>query len=390
MAGNADLSAFRAAASARALPQVRAWSPQPQPPGPPRSVSRTFSEVWTDERPCTDCGELTTPQEFEAWTWEYYFVHDHVWAAASGPGPDLSTTDGLAQAWNENIPHWLCIGCLEARLGRELIPADFIASGWRAGWRQMPELLWTARLLHRVHGAAWAIRPGMEQSPRQVTHLVTWALRDLGGLVLTGTTLHGNPAGVSVQALDENDSRCDAWQADRYAVTVTLVCRSPDHMDLIADASAQVLKRLGLAEVTRHGGISFGRPQRQEGRVTAALAGDLDYPRPPTAPPCCPLSPARRRAGTTRPRTAVPRQRLPQSRPPRLAAPPGQRDRPPRPATSGAPPPGTREPTRSRWPGSTPTAPGQMGWRPVAGSAPPPPATARSRSALAPDYRRTV
>ena len=291
MAGNADLSAFRAAASARALPQVRAWSPQPQPPGPPRSVSRTFSEVWTDERPCTDCGELTTPQEFEAWTWEYYFVHDHVWAAASGPGPDLSTTDGLAQAWNENIPHWLCIGCLEARLGRELIPADFIASGWRAGWRQMPELLWTARLLHRVHGAAWAIRPGMEQSPRQVTHLVTWALRDLGGLVLTGTTLHGNPAGVSVQALDENDSRCDAWQADRYAVTVTLVCRSPDHMDLIADASAQVLKRLGLAEVTRHGGISFGRPQRQEGRVTAALAGDLDYRPPADRAPLLPAEP---------------------------------------------------------------------------------------------------
>jgi hypothetical protein len=42
--------------------------------------------------------------------WEYYIVYNDVWAAAEAPmGPR----------------GFLCIGCLEARLGRELTPEDF-------------------------------------------------------------------------------------------------------------------------------------------------------------------------------------------------------------------------------------------------------------------------
>jgi hypothetical protein len=40
---------------------------------------------------------------------EFYMVHDHVWAAGS-----LDKYDG-----------WLCVGCLENRLGRKLRPDDF-------------------------------------------------------------------------------------------------------------------------------------------------------------------------------------------------------------------------------------------------------------------------
>ena len=49
---------------------------------------------------CDDCQGSTTG--------EHYLVHDAVWFEAT---PDAEG--------------WLCIGCLEARLGRRLIPADF-------------------------------------------------------------------------------------------------------------------------------------------------------------------------------------------------------------------------------------------------------------------------
>lgn len=52
---------------------------------------------------CIDCGCDT------AKPWERYMVHDDVWAL-SGLDPD----DGM-----------LCIGCLETRLHRELVGADF-------------------------------------------------------------------------------------------------------------------------------------------------------------------------------------------------------------------------------------------------------------------------
>jgi hypothetical protein len=51
--------------------------------------------------PCLDCGVATMPGE-------YYMVHDFVWQAAGMKSRGI-----------------LCIGCLERRLGRQLVPQDF-------------------------------------------------------------------------------------------------------------------------------------------------------------------------------------------------------------------------------------------------------------------------
>src|SRR5262249_8250918 len=62
------------------------------------------------DAPCSDCGIATAPEGwFRSPPWEWYMVQDHVWAAAG-----MGSTDGF-----------LCIGCLEARLGRSLGAADF-------------------------------------------------------------------------------------------------------------------------------------------------------------------------------------------------------------------------------------------------------------------------
>lgn len=54
---------------------------------------------------CKDCGENTLHTD------EYYMVTNELWKEAARPGEDGS---GM-----------LCIGCLEARLGRELTARDF-------------------------------------------------------------------------------------------------------------------------------------------------------------------------------------------------------------------------------------------------------------------------
>jgi hypothetical protein len=61
--------------------------------------------------PCKDCGVDTMPPRGKA---EWYVVHDEVWQAA-GMQDDLGKQAGF-----------LCIGCLETRIGRILTPADFI------------------------------------------------------------------------------------------------------------------------------------------------------------------------------------------------------------------------------------------------------------------------
>ena len=61
----------------------------------------------TDTR-CRDCGTETFSDEPGVPT-EWYDVHDQVWAAAG-----MAPYGGC-----------LCIGCLEARLGRELHRGDF-------------------------------------------------------------------------------------------------------------------------------------------------------------------------------------------------------------------------------------------------------------------------
>lgn len=86
---------------------------------------------------CADCGVETLPLDESRAEW--YHVNDDVWAA-TGLGPD----DGC-----------LCVGCIEARLGRRLAPADFSDAplndlsisdtSYAWSWR-------TARLTDRIRG----------------------------------------------------------------------------------------------------------------------------------------------------------------------------------------------------------------------------------------------
>jgi hypothetical protein len=68
---------------------------------------------------CIDCGMDTAPDDDRrrrgARTSEYYMVHDHVWRAAGMPKSDPMNLGR----------DFLCIGCLERRLGRQLTHADF-------------------------------------------------------------------------------------------------------------------------------------------------------------------------------------------------------------------------------------------------------------------------
>jgi hypothetical protein len=73
--------------------------------------AKLFSDDF--DAPCADCGTNTTPGQRHRYhagyggRWELYVVHDDLWRAA---GMD----DG-----------YLCVGCLERRIGRHLTPADF-------------------------------------------------------------------------------------------------------------------------------------------------------------------------------------------------------------------------------------------------------------------------
>lgn len=57
--------------------------------------------------PCEDCGQRTTGTRKAPGEW--YMVHDELWA----------------QAGMEKLGGCLCVGCLEHRLGRQLVPGDF-------------------------------------------------------------------------------------------------------------------------------------------------------------------------------------------------------------------------------------------------------------------------
>lgn len=60
---------------------------------------------------CFDCGVNTLPTEWDERA-EWYMVHDAVWMAA-GVSDDTPMTT------------FLCVGCLESRLGRRLRRDDF-------------------------------------------------------------------------------------------------------------------------------------------------------------------------------------------------------------------------------------------------------------------------
>jgi hypothetical protein len=65
--------------------------------------------------PCVDCGAETTPDRRRRGAkHEYYMVRDRVWSAAGMPDRPMNYHGDF-----------LCIGCLERRLGRKLRRRDF-------------------------------------------------------------------------------------------------------------------------------------------------------------------------------------------------------------------------------------------------------------------------
>jgi hypothetical protein len=88
--------------------------------------------------PCHDCGTDTLSLEPGVET-EFYMVHKHVWKAARGPRG------------------YLCIGCIEARLGRQLHRGDFTTAPLNDLNYYRPEKAWwyrSPRLLDRLTAPA--------------------------------------------------------------------------------------------------------------------------------------------------------------------------------------------------------------------------------------------
>jgi hypothetical protein len=90
---------------------------------------------WGAPTTCDGCGDDVTPYDDYGRPveggWEWYMVRAEVWeAAASSQGEQ---------------PRFLCIGCLEGRIGRQLTRADFADAeinkpGWVASERLMNRL----------------------------------------------------------------------------------------------------------------------------------------------------------------------------------------------------------------------------------------------------------
>ena len=67
---------------------------------------------------CIDCGTDTTPAPRRQGSQQWYMVHRHVWQAAGMPKDRVL-------GYDETDGNFLCIACLETRLGRILTPDDF-------------------------------------------------------------------------------------------------------------------------------------------------------------------------------------------------------------------------------------------------------------------------
>jgi hypothetical protein len=74
----------------------------------PRPNPKALEYYHLKKQSCDDCGIDTSHSYGHC---EYYMVHDFIWRQAQ--------RDGVA-------PSILCIGCLENRLGRQLIGDDFM------------------------------------------------------------------------------------------------------------------------------------------------------------------------------------------------------------------------------------------------------------------------
>jgi hypothetical protein len=122
---------------------------------------------------CHDCGVDTLPAGWGERA-EYYMVHDEVWANA-GMGP----LDGL-----------LCVGCLERRLRRRLVPDDFTEARMNdLTFRATPRFAWsyrTRRLRDRLAGRDRRRRPAPDPAQGRLFELDARELgrrRSLGELL---------------------------------------------------------------------------------------------------------------------------------------------------------------------------------------------------------------
>lgn len=71
-----------------------------------------------ENHPCDDCGVHTVSYTNGEpnFPWEWYMVNDEIWVEAGMPmDPEVEHS-----GWG-----YLCIGCLEQRIGRRLTKADF-------------------------------------------------------------------------------------------------------------------------------------------------------------------------------------------------------------------------------------------------------------------------
>jgi hypothetical protein len=124
---------------------------------------------------CQDCGVDTTPCTGQRGCrhrgrWEHYMVHNSLWRAA---GMDIGA---------------LCIGCLEARIGRRLRPSDFTPARIND-----PGDPWnTPRLADRLRGSA---RPSQDHSNRKCDPGRQYSIRHVGAELWTKQQAPPEPAG---------------------------------------------------------------------------------------------------------------------------------------------------------------------------------------------------
>ena len=111
---------------------------------------------------CADCSIETLPAD-PGQAAEYYMVHDHVWEAAVGVRVRLRTARSVSAAGG----FFLCIGCLEARLGRQLHRGDFTGALLNDLSYSRPDKAWwhrSDRLIDRLTAP----------SPADDTQLALW------------------------------------------------------------------------------------------------------------------------------------------------------------------------------------------------------------------------
>ncbi len=94
-----------------------------------RTIFQAYDTVLLSEddlMPCADCGVYTLN--------EYYIVHDDIWE--------------LAWSKHKSRSGFLCVGCLENRLGRTLTPGDFTD----CPVNDLEDVRWfrSERLMHRL------------------------------------------------------------------------------------------------------------------------------------------------------------------------------------------------------------------------------------------------